>query len=412
MIAIPWYFAREADTSRFGLIYAIITSLSLLWGPVSGTIVDAYNRKRIFQSITSICGVLVTGIALLGLWYGGLPWYAVAAVFTLTFLNYNIHYPNLYAFVQEITDRKDYYRVTSYIEIQGQLALVLAGAGAAVLLEGIHISGIHLAGFTVPIHLEIGAWDIHHIFLVDGLTYFLGFTIISLIAYKPNPAALQETGNVIKRIRVGLNWLREHPDLLIFGLASYGIFVTVLVTGFYLAAKYVEAQLSAGGDVYATGEMLFALGSIFAGVGIQWIFRKVTIRQSVLILTLLASAIYFILGMTDNIVVFFGLFFLLGLANAGTRIRRVTYLFQTIPNHIYGRAGSVFFVANVMCRMLFLLLFAIPFFHASNHIVYAFFIFGLFLLIAAGVLYHNILTGKAGRVPGTVLKAEGEEEVK
>jgi len=398
MIAIPWYFAQASDTARFGLIYAIITSLSLLWGPVSGTIVDSYNRKRIFQIITTVCGTIVCAVAIYGLYYGGLPWYAVAFVFTLTFLNYNIHYPNLYAFVQEITDKKDYYKVTSYIEIQGQLASVMAGAGAAILLEGVNVQGFRLFGFNVPFTLQIAPWEIHHIFMVDGLTYFLAFAIISMIVYRPDRSVARETGNIIKRLKVGLTWLNEHRGLMIFGLASYGIFITVLISSFYLAAKYVEAQLQSGANVYATGEMMFALGSIFAGLGIQWIFRKVTIQQSVIILTLIAAAIYFVLGFSDNIYVFFILFFMLGIANAGTRIRRVTYLFQTIPNHIYGRAGSVFFVANVMCRMIFLLFFALPFFHVSNNIVYAFFIFGVFLMAAALVMYINMRVSDIKRI--------------
>jgi len=66
---------------------------------------------------------------------GALPWQLVAGVFMLTFLNYAVHYPNLYAFVQEIIEPKYYGRITSYLEIQGQLTSILAGAGAALLLE-------------------------------------------------------------------------------------------------------------------------------------------------------------------------------------------------------------------------------------------------------------------------------------
>ena len=42
-------------------------------------------------------------------------------VFGLTMFNYNIHYPNLYAFVQEITDKKHYGKINSYIEVQEKL---------------------------------------------------------------------------------------------------------------------------------------------------------------------------------------------------------------------------------------------------------------------------------------------------
>ena len=45
----------------------------------------------------------------------------VVFVFGITIFNYNIHYPNLYAFGQEITEPKNYGKLNSYIEVQGQV---------------------------------------------------------------------------------------------------------------------------------------------------------------------------------------------------------------------------------------------------------------------------------------------------
>lgn len=136
MLAIPWYFAKQEAMAQFGLVYILTNILAFFWVPFSGTFIDRFNRKYIFLAITAIVGSILLIVAITGFQLGGLPWYLVAFIFMLTFFNYNIHYPNLYAFLQEITEAKNYARITSYIEIQGQLTSMLAGAAGAILLDG------------------------------------------------------------------------------------------------------------------------------------------------------------------------------------------------------------------------------------------------------------------------------------
>jgi DHA3 family macrolide efflux protein-like MFS transporter len=79
----------------------------------------------------------------------------------------------------------------------------------------------------------------------------------------------------------------------------------------------------------------------------------------------------------------------LGLTNAGTRILRMTYLFKVIPNQVFGRAGSIFFISNILFRLTFLSIFTLPFFHLSNNIIYTFVVFTVFLIIAGTTLIWN-----------------------
>lgn len=380
MIAIPWYFSQQGNMGIYGIAYAVITLISLFWGPLSGTIVDKYNRKNIFLSITTICGLFLMGIVGLGYVLGDLPYWAVLLVLAMTFFNYNIHYPTLYAFVQEITEKEQYAKVTSYIEIQGQLATVLAGAGGAILLEG--IDNYQFANFII----NIPAWSIHEIFLLDACTYFIGFCIISSIHYQPLVERSVENGSVLTRLKVGWDYLKSNRSLLLFGVASYSIFVTTLVTLFYLNAQYVKSHLESEGYIYAMSEMLFACGSILAGLSIRRIFKRVTIPMSVIIMTITVMCILIILFFTKSVYLFIGLCALYGLCNAGTRIQRITYLFQHVPNHVYGRTASIFFISNIIFRFFFINLFTLQFFHTSNNIIYAYGILAAFLLLTLFVL--------------------------
>lgn len=388
MIAIPWYFTQQGDTALFGYLYAAITAVSLIWGPFSGTLVDKYDRRKIFLALNITLGIILLSVSIYGFNTGAVPWLMVGFVYLATFMNYNLHYPNLYAFAQEITEKKYYGKITSYLEIQGQLASVLAGAGAAILLEGTENGVLSLFGFNIPLGGDIEAWEIHHIFLIDGITYFASFFIIWLISYRALVPRKMESGGVIDRLKVGFYFLKENPSTLIFGIASYSIFLCVLVTIFYTNPVYVENHLKGGGDIYASSEICYALGAIFAGIAIRYLFNEkyISIPMSIIIMTLVSALLFLYLNFSSAIPVFFIMMFILGITNAGTRIQRVTYLFRKIPNQYYGRAGSIFFITNIIFRIFFVTLFATAFFQVGNNIAYTMGILSGFLFLSALVL--------------------------
>ncbi len=389
MIAIPWYFAQREETRKYAIVYLLVNVISLFWGPLSGTFVDKYNRKYIFMVLSSVSGVLLVLVAGIGFQMGELPWYWVAFVLAFTFFNYNIHYPNLYAFVQEISEPKYYGKIASYIEIQGQLTSMLAGAGGALLLDGVTAGENTIGSFTFTIPFTISKWDIHEIFLLDASTYFLGLIFIYFIRFVPMRERKPEQGTVIDQIKTGLKYLNGHRNILIFGVATYSIFVTVLITTFFLFAIYVNNHLQESGGVFATAELMYALGAVLAGLAIRQVFSRVSTVAAIIFMIFVTSGLFFVLSVTTSIAIFFGMSLILGITNAGTRILRVNYLFHHLPNQVYGRANSVFFIANVAFRILFISIFYLAFFHESNHVIYAFAILSVFLLLSAAVLIAN-----------------------
>ena len=63
MLAIPWYFAKQNQSSTFTLAYGFITLLVLFFGLYAGTLVDKYSRKGNFLAINLICGSFILAIA-------------------------------------------------------------------------------------------------------------------------------------------------------------------------------------------------------------------------------------------------------------------------------------------------------------------------------------------------------------
>lgn len=387
MIAIPWYFTMQDDMQRFGLIFVLTNIIALFWVPYCGTLIDKHNRKHIFLVLMGTFGTILLAITAFGFYLGALPWFLVALVFSLTFFNYNVHYPNLYSFVQEISEEKYYGRITSILEIQGQFATILAGAFAAILLEGSVDGMIEILGLKIRLGFDLTAWKIHEIFLVDAITYYIGFAIILFIRFVPLKKRKKVVDSVLDQIKIGYQYLNEHRPIFIFGIASFAIFITILVEGFYLLAIYIKNHLKEGGDVFGSADIIYASGAILSGIFIRYVFKRVSIPWSIIIMTLIMAVAYLTLSFTTDLWIFYTIFLIVGMCNAGARIQRVTFLFMNVPNQVYGRANSIFTVTNIMFRIFFLAIFSLPFFQASNHVIYAFVILSLFLLVAAGVLF-------------------------
>lgn len=389
MIAIPWYFAQKDMLPFFLLVYLLTNFGSMLWVPLSGTLIDKYDRKKIFLSITAVGGCFIGLMSFLGFQLGGLPELLVASVFVFTFLHYNIHYPNLYAFIQEITERKHYSRMTSLMEIIGQFTTITAGAIATLLLEGTTDGVLKIFGLSIEVSWNIAAWEIHEIFMIDAITYFLSFLIISLIVYKPLSERKVEEGSTLTRLRTGWNYLMDNRAILWYGILSYMVFVAMLMEAFYLGVSYVSKHLQESGDVYANSKMAYALGAITVGLTLKYLFVKVPLPAVTVVLTFSTAFVFFVQFATNSIPLFFVMLFILGISNAGTRIARVTYLFRNVPNQVFGRAGSIFFLGNIVFRILLLLLFTLPFFNEGSNIIYAYLFISMMLLVAGLLLIKH-----------------------
>ncbi len=383
MLAIPWYFSDVLNqSSTFGAIYGFATFLSLFWGLYVGTLVDRYSRKKIFLALTAVGGTVVTTIALIGFYLGEVPTILAGVVFCSTMFIYNVHYPTLYAFGQEITEKKDYGKINSIIEIQGQSTSVLSGAFAAILITGVNTEFLASIGLDGIFSFSIKPWKLHEIFLLDACTYFVAFILILLIKYTPVKNYEIDTGHIFKRLKQGASFLKNEKLLFYFGVCSYAIFAMNLIHIHQLMPIYVSNHLEGSSATYAGAEMLYALGALFAGIGIRKVFKNTNTVKAIIILMILSVVVFVALTFTQSTLMLVFVCFVLGLTNAGSRVLRITYLFNHIPNNIIGRTGSVFQTLNVLTRFTFISIFSLTFFAKSNNIIWTYFIAGSFILIA------------------------------
>ena len=382
MLAIPWYFSKILGKPElFGVMYATTTFVMLFWGLYAGTLIDKFSRKSVFLAINLFGLILLGSAASLGFILGEVPAWTAMLVFSGTILVYNIHYPALYAFGQEITERQYYGRFTSWTEIIGQSTSILSGGAAAILLSGVSAGKHEIAGYTIDLPFRIQAWTLHEVFLVDAITYAIGFVLILMIQYQPIAIRHIEKGSVIDRIRLGVAFLKNHPLVFVFGNASYAIFVVLLVTFQQLMPIYIDQHLHAGAGMYAFSEVMYSVGAMLAGVAMVWAFRKQGFVFGIAAMMCATVIIYVFFSITNSVILFGALCFLIGIANAGTRVLRTTWLFQHVPNQSIGRISSVFQTINILFRAGISALFALPFFNSDGQIVYAFAVCAVFVAI-------------------------------
>jgi DHA3 family macrolide efflux protein-like MFS transporter len=376
MLAIPWYFSEIIGKPElFGWLYALTTFIMLFWGLYAGSLIDKHSRKRVFLGINLFGATLLSTVSLFGFITGDVGAVGAILVFSGTILIYNIHYPALYAFGQEITERKFYSRFTSTTEIVGQSTSIISGALGAILLSGFD------GNTYFPV---IKPWTLHEIFLADAITYWIGIVLIAAIRYHPIAVRHTESGSVIKRIRIGVDFLKEHKLIFLFGNASYAIFIVLLVTVQQLLPVYTSNYLNAGPGIYAFAEMAYAVGAMLAGIGIIRLFRKKGLVAGVVAMMLITIVTYLIAGFSKSVELYLFLSVVLGITNAGARVLRTTWLFEHVPNQSIGRVSSVFQSINILHRVALSAVCSLPFFHAGTNIRFA------YVLCAAIVLVYAI----------------------
>lgn len=387
ILAVPWYFAHFLEQpSLYGLGYAIITAMSFFWSLYAGTLIDRYSRKRIFQLSKLTCAVVIGGVSVTGFYLGYVPAFLALVASAVTFLNFNIHYPNLYAFGQEITEQKDFGKLNSYIEVQGQATNAIAGGLAAILLSGSASGMLSLAGIPVQFPFAIPQLTLHEVLALDAGTYFLSFTLVSFIRYRPIAKRETATGSALERIKTGLQFLRNRPNILLFGIFSNAIFVTVVTHAFFLLAMYVNDHLGIEADAFGSAEMVFAMGAIVAGLSMNRLYPHSKAITGIIIHTLIGAGLLWWLALSESVWVLMVFSLIYGVLNSGNRILRMTFIFNQIPNTVIGRSNSVFSVSGTLMRVTFIGLFSLPFFGKDAHVVFAYMILGVFLLIGAGLL--------------------------
>ena len=390
MLAIPWKFALIGKSSQFNAIFFFVTFAAMFWGLYAGTLIDRYSRKKVFIITNIIEGIILCLVSCYGMTVEEVPVWGIAIVFATTAFGFTIHFPNVYAFIQEIANPKDYTKITSALEVIGQLTSMIAGASAAILLDGLESGSVlNILGYTWTSQFTISKWSIQHVFLFDGITYFISAFLLVFIKYDTYKKIKVETSPLLERLNTGFVYLKDNIHVFIFGFFSYAVFIVLLVEMFAVMPMYVKNHLNGKAIVLGGAEMLYAVGAVLSGLIVNKLFKEVNVVDKIIVLTMVIALSFLILGFTKSTSLFLLLSVFIGMANAGTRIYRMDYLFRNVGNEIIGRVNGIFNMTNVLARICFIGLFTLNYFSLGSNITLAYNILGSFAVLAAIILFLN-----------------------
>ena len=238
IIAIPWYFTDELNlSSYFSFGYGIITFLGLFWGLYAGVLIDSMNRKKILLYINIICAFIFGSIYIylnfikstnpivLLLGFGGCSFY------------YIIFFPNLYAMIQELTNKKDYVKTNSLIELVLQTINIIAAILCGLLLAG----GEEFVNYFNFYFLEFNKWEIENLFLLNSILYLITFILLRFVDYQPKKNLFNHTiKNTLTELKIIIDFLAHKKSILLYGIASQIVFAFLIVELFTLLPLFVK----------------------------------------------------------------------------------------------------------------------------------------------------------------------------
>ena len=161
------------------------------------------------------------------------------------------------------------------------------------------------------------------------------------------------------------------------------IFAFLIVEMFTLLPEYIIKVLDGQASVFASQEIVYSIGAVISGLLVAKIFNnnKNTITGIILFMFstfIICMGMFFI----PTMIMLFITSFILGITNAGTRILRITYIFNHVPNNYIGRVNSIFNIANVIIRLILISIFINKFFTTDQNIIYAYFVCGIIILLS------------------------------
>lgn len=322
IFSVPWLLVhRDGGSETYGTVTIVTTIVLFLFMPYYGTWVDHHSRKTMLLT-SELFGLGATAsMAVLGAFLGRYGLAQLATIYFCGMLYYTLHYPAKFAFLQQVFDRAHYQSLMGLMEVQGQVAMMIAGGLGSILVEKVSLTTI---------------------LLFDASTYLTSFLVQSTLPYH---ASHLDAGaprvSAWRAIGEGWAWLRDRPRLTAFFAASLMPFITVMV-GNYLFPIYVMDVLHQGAWVFGAGEVTFAAGAILAGAWLPRLLAEHSARQTIPVTMLLFAAGMAVIVFLPYVPLYFVAGTLLGFGNAGIRVARNAVMLHLVDNRVMGRIGSFF----------------------------------------------------------------------
>jgi MFS family permease len=335
MTAVPWLLVQEPDGGTwFGYMSTTMTIIMFLLTPYVGMWIDHMSRKAMLMLGEAMGLVIAAMFALYGMMGTEYHVWHLVILFASGSLYYFLFYPTLFAFTQEVFHPDQYKTLNGIMEIQGQLATVISGGAASLLLT------------KVPLY---------SILWLDACTYVVAIVCLFFIPYQRS-VRNGDTHSFWMKMTEGYHYMKARPLLFWFLLASFMPFIGVMMTN-YLHPIYITDVLKEDSSVYGIQSMIYGIGAALAGLIVPLWLRKIGTEVSITITVFMYAMAMTMFLLVKNTWIFYVLVSLTAFGNAGTRVARSSLMMERIPNGKIGRIDSLFRALGFLIRSILLSVF-------------------------------------------------------
>ncbi len=323
--ALLWHLTL---TTKSGVVLALAAVFGFLPQAVvsifAGVWADRVNRKVMIILSDSTIALATLGLAFFML-SGVDDLWLVFLVMAVRSVGAGLQMPAISALIPQIVPTDKLMRVNG-INSSVQSSLLIIGPVAAA---GIY-STVSLAA----------------ILFVDVVTAVIGLSLLATIAVPTlSRAASNDKPSYFTDLKEGLNYIFSH-DLVRWVMVIYSIVFLLVVAPSNLSPLMLVRTF--GGDVWLLTvlELSFGIGMVAGGVLMATFASKMDRLGLMVGTSILFGVLAVVMGFTTNLILFYSLFFLIGLAVPAFSTASMTLLQETVEPE---RQGRVFgFVGIVM----------------------------------------------------------------
>jgi MFS family permease len=330
VVALGWYLLeRTGSASSVGLVWAVGLGSGIVMLPFAGPLADRYPRRTLAIASDAFRLVLVAAMAALA--YAGSP--SLLVLYVLMFLvglGHSVFWPSITALLQEVIRPDQLTAASGLAEITWQVG---------------NLTGAALGG---PILVRFGLGTA---FAIDAATYLVSALALLALHHRPAPAeGPHESG--LAMARAGMAYLRSHPAVAGFGIASVIPWVATISLNIVLVA-YVLDVLHLGATAYGLADMTYGVGAMASGIfAALLVLRLGEWRAMTGVMVALIACYAALAASPAAIPVFYAVLFLAGFCSSAFRVMTTAYLFKVVPNEVMGRASSSFLLVSMVLQVV------------------------------------------------------------
>ena len=326
--AIMWHLTL---TTKSGVVLALAALFGFLPQAIvsifAGVWADRVNRKIMIIAADASIALATLGLALLML-AGVKDLWLIFLVMAVRSIGAGVQMPAVSAVIPQLVPADKLMRINGVNSSIQSVTGLLAPVAAAAVYANMSI---------VPI------------FFIDVVTAFIGISIFSFVRVPTlDRVASGEKPSYFADLKDGMNYIFTH-DLVRWVMGIFAVVFLLAVAPSNLSPLFIARNFGTEVWKLTVAEVLFSIGMALGGIALATFASKVNKISLIIATSISFGFLSMAMGLSPNLIVFYALFFVIGLLVPSFFTSAMTTLQETVEperqGRVFGFVGIVISVA-------------------------------------------------------------------